>query len=168
MRVAPSIRVKTVARARPCRVVASIVSVRKITTARHVRTVSRTLAGHTTRSDTLLRLEFISTGAANRDRAPTDHCVKSPCRNGGECVGLRTTYYCRCKSPFYGTTCDKRNVERNSIDNSSMLISRSSLGIGKREQIDEQESNSVEQTIDVYAQALEDDRDQLRRILADE
>jgi hypothetical protein len=50
----------------------------------------------------------MSTGAANNDRSRKDHCLSAPCKNNGECVGLRTTYYCRCKLPFYGTSCDKR------------------------------------------------------------
>ena len=53
----------------------------------------------------------MSTGTDNRDRARVDHCAKNPCKNNGECVGLRTTYYCRCKLPYYGTNCDKSEIE---------------------------------------------------------
>jgi hypothetical protein len=86
--------------------------------------------------------EFISTGSANNDRSRKDHCASSPCRNGGECVGLRTTYYCRCQSPFYGTSCDKK--------------------IGKREFIEE--SNSSEDAA-LYERDLQNDIEDLREIV---
>ncbi|CAF1165784.1 unnamed protein product [Rotaria sordida] len=91
--------------------------------------------------------KFISSGSANADRGRTDHCAKSPCRNGGECVGLRTTFYCRCKSPYYGTNCDKR--------------------IGKREEIMD-ESNASEQELEAYERDLAEDTEDLRRAIADE
>jgi hypothetical protein len=59
-------------------------------------------------------IEFVNRNS-HRSRINIDHCAKSPCHNGGECVGLRTTYYCRCKSPYSGITCDKR------IDNTEDL-----------------------------------------------
>jgi hypothetical protein len=80
--------------------------------------------------------KFITTGADNKDRARVDHCAKSPCRNGGECVGLRTTFYCRCKTPYYGINCDKK--------------------ISKREEIID-ESNSSEQELTAYERDLQDD-----------
>ncbi|CAF0862744.1 unnamed protein product [Adineta steineri] len=92
--------------------------------------------------------KFMSTGAANNDRARKDHCASSPCRNGGECVGLRTTFYCRCKSPHYGISCDKK------------------LGV-KREQIDE-ESMASEQDLHLYERELQEDTEDLRRALANE
>jgi hypothetical protein len=62
-------------------------------------------------------IEFVNRNShdEHRSRINIDHCAKSPCHNGGECVGLRTTYYCRCKSPYSGITCDKR------IDNTEDL-----------------------------------------------
>ncbi|CAF3740956.1 unnamed protein product [Rotaria socialis] len=91
--------------------------------------------------------KFITSGTANNDRGRTDHCVKSPCLNGGECVGLRTTYYCRCKSPFYGTNCDKR--------------------IGKREEVMD-ELNTPDQELQEYKRDLEEDTEDLRRAIANE
>lgn len=91
--------------------------------------------------------EFITTGAANKDREAKDHCAKSPCRNNGECVGLRTTFYCRCKSPYYGTNCDKK--------------------IGKREEIVD-ESISSEQELTAYERDLQEDNEDLRQALADQ
>ncbi|UJR07781.1 hypothetical protein I4U23_012063 [Adineta vaga] len=91
--------------------------------------------------------KFISTGAANKDRGRKDHCVDQPCRNGGECVGLRTTFYCRCKTPYYGTKCDKR--------------------LNKREEIVD-ESISSEQNMEVYERDLQDDNEDLRRAIANE
>ncbi|CAF1118531.1 unnamed protein product [Rotaria sp. Silwood1] len=96
--------------------------------------------------------KFITSG--NTDRLPKDHCSKSPCRNGGECVGLRTTYYCRCKSPYYGTNCDKRIGKREeSIDESSSS---------------EQKLEEVKRDFEGYKQDLEQDKEDLRRAIANE
>ena len=55
-----------------------------------------------------LSLEFEHTRVDSPGRSRKDHCSSSPCRNGAECVSLNTTYYCRCKRPYYGINCDKR------------------------------------------------------------
>ncbi len=93
-------------------------------------------------------IEFITTGAANNDRGKTDHCAKSPCRNGAECVGLRTTFYCRCKSPYYGTNCDKK--------------------IGKREEIIDESNSSEQDELIAYARDLKEDNEDLRRAINEE
>ncbi|CAF1609419.1 unnamed protein product, partial [Didymodactylos carnosus] len=54
-----------------------------------------------------------SYSSSSSDKSRKDHCLSSPCKNNGECVGLRTTYYCRCKTPFYGINCDKRGYLTN-------------------------------------------------------
>jgi hypothetical protein len=91
--------------------------------------------------------EFISSGTANNDRAKVDHCAKSPCRNAGECIGLRTTYYCRCKTPYYGVNCDKK--------------------LSKREEIID-ESNSSEQELTAYERDLQDDNEDLREFISEQ
>ncbi|CAF1092707.1 unnamed protein product [Adineta ricciae] len=91
--------------------------------------------------------KFMFTGAANADRARKDHCADQPCRNGGECVGLRTTYYCRCKSPYYGIKCDKRLSKREEVADESVLS-------------DEQ--------MNIYERELQDDNEDLRRVIANE
>ena len=92
-------------------------------------------------------IEFITSGSANNDRGKVDHCAKAPCRNNGECVGLRTTYYCRCKLPYYGINCDKT--------------------ISKREEVMD-ESDSNEQEITAYERDLQDDNDDLREAISEQ
>ncbi|CAF1505713.1 unnamed protein product [Adineta steineri] len=58
--------------------------------------------------------KHISAGSAKKNRARIDHCAKSPCRNQGECVGLRTTYYCRLKT----TGSHRTSVSRATIKSS--------------------------------------------------
>jgi hypothetical protein len=53
-------------------------------------------------------IEFKSTGYNTNNQSKKDHCSKSPCRNSGECIPTATTYFCRCKTPYYGLNCDKR------------------------------------------------------------
>ncbi|CAF2711934.1 unnamed protein product [Rotaria sp. Silwood2] len=91
--------------------------------------------------------KFSSSGSSNDDRRRKDHCASSPCRNSGECVGLRTTYYCRCKTPYYGTNCDKR--------------------ISKREEFVD-ESSASEQDLQEYKRDLQEDTEDLRRAIANE
>lgn len=93
-------------------------------------------------------LEFMSTGKDNLDRTRKDHCASSPCRNNGECVGLRTTYYCRCKSPYYGISCDKK--------------------ISKREEIMDESNSSDEQDLIAYERDLQDDTEDLRSAINDQ
>ncbi len=47
------------------------------------------------------------TGYNITNASKKDYCTSSPCRNAGQCVSLRTTYYYRCKTPYYGINCDK-------------------------------------------------------------
>ncbi|XP_054650494.1 coagulation factor VII isoform X2 [Dunckerocampus dactyliophorus] len=36
-----------------------------------------------------------------------DHCLSSPCKNGGTCTRQINTFVCKCPSGFHGSTCDK-------------------------------------------------------------
>lgn len=36
-----------------------------------------------------------------------DHCLSSPCKNGGTCTRKINTFVCQCTSGFHGSTCDK-------------------------------------------------------------
>ena len=37
-------------------------------------------------------------------------CDDNPCRNGGLCVPLITTYTCKCPLGFTGKTCERRKL----------------------------------------------------------
>jgi hypothetical protein len=106
----------------------------------------------------------MSTGAANNDRSRKDHCLSSPCRNSGECVGLRTTYYCRCKTPYYGINCDK-SIDK--ILHKRFILFYLFSGFHKREEIID-EINSSEQELNAYERDLQDDTEDLRLALASE
>lgn len=94
-------------------VVDSIVSVQTNIMAKLVKTVNNSFKSV---DSTLFILEFLITGDTKNSASNyKDHCASNPCRNGGECVGLRTTFYCRCKSPNYGTICDKK-IGKREID----------------------------------------------------
>lgn len=125
-------------------IIASVLKIIMAKIAKAVRFLSFVSLVH---SNFSFRLEFITTGLDNKDRAPKDHCAKSPCFNGGECVGLRTTYYCRCKSPYYGTNCDKKFAKREEI-------------------VDE--SNSSEQELTAYERDLKDDNEDLRQAIGEQ
>ncbi len=81
------------------------------------------------------------------DQSRDNPCVGLPCRNQGECVGVSTTYYCRCKTPYYGINCDKK--------------------ISKREEIID-ESNSSEQELTAYERDLQEDTEDLQRAITEE
>ena len=53
----------------------------------------------------LLLIEYKSTG---HDQSSRNACSSSPCLHGGECVPKGSSFLCRCKSPYYGSTCSKR------------------------------------------------------------
>lgn len=36
-----------------------------------------------------------------------DHCLSSPCRNGGQCVNLWQSYQCHCPRPYDGQDCEE-------------------------------------------------------------
>ncbi|CAF4513295.1 unnamed protein product [Rotaria sp. Silwood1] len=78
--------------------------------------------------------KFRFSGSDASSRLRKDHCASSPCQNEGECVPLKTTYYCRCKIPYYGINCHKQ--------------------LSKREQIVD-ESNSSEQEFNINEYDLE-------------
>ncbi|CAF0959895.1 unnamed protein product [Adineta steineri] len=51
--------------------------------------------------------KFQSTRYKTHNTPRKDYCAPGPCNNGGECISLRTTYYCRCRAPYYGINCGK-------------------------------------------------------------
>ncbi|XP_051913463.1 coagulation factor VII [Hippocampus zosterae] len=42
-----------------------------------------------------------------------DHCLSSPCKNGGTCTRKVNTFVCQCTSGFHGSTCDKARLISN-------------------------------------------------------
>ncbi|KAI0986036.1 hypothetical protein GJ496_009812 [Pomphorhynchus laevis] len=43
----------------------------------------------------------------NFNRGKSDFCTPNPCKNGGVCRSLTTTYYCECKVGYKGLNCDR-------------------------------------------------------------
>jgi hypothetical protein len=79
-------------------------------------------------------IEYKSTGYNTKNPSKKDQCSSSPCRNSGECILTSSTYYCRCKTPYYGLNCDKRKFYLNRF----LKINLNSSGLSKREAIVEQ------------------------------
>ncbi|CAF2503987.1 unnamed protein product [Rotaria sp. Silwood2] len=107
----------------------------------HWQVVDFTVSAQTNIMETIVK-KFSGSGANSRLRK--DHCARSPCQNGGDCVSLNTTYYCRCKIPYYGINCNKH--------------------LSKREEIVD-ESNSSEQEFNINEDDLER---HLKQVMASE
>ncbi|CAF1581734.1 unnamed protein product [Adineta steineri] len=59
--------------------------------------------------------KFKSTGYNTNNKITKNSCSSSPCLHGGECVPSDKTFFCRCKTPYYGTNCNKRLSKREEI-----------------------------------------------------
>ena len=39
-----------------------------------------------------------------------DLCISKPCKHYGQCINLKTSYYCNCSSQYNGDHCEIGNV----------------------------------------------------------
>jgi len=90
--------------------------------------------------------KFSQSVDSNYNQYSQSKCYPNPCRNGGTCMALTTTYYCRCRDSNYGENCEKYfSVKREDLDDQILDAKREDLDDqildAKREAEEEELSN---------------------------
>ncbi|CAF1079263.1 unnamed protein product [Didymodactylos carnosus] len=95
-------------------------------------------------SGTNCQTKFYQPGDTNYNQYTQSKCSPNPCRNGGTCMALTTTYYCRCRDNNYGENYFRKREYLNDqiLDDKREVLDAEILD-AKREAEEEELSNYV-------------------------